>query len=311
MLTNKKNVVLISSVTAAMLAIVKLVGGVLTGSVSVIASAVDSILDIGTSLLNYFAIKKAEQPPDNKHRYGHGKFESLASLFQSGFIIISGLYILYEAYHRFISGEAVKSVEGGIWVMLFSLAVTLLLVALLRFSAKKNKSSILKTESLHYEIDLLTGGGILLGLVLVKITGINAIDPCISVLVALKAIYSAFALGKDVSGDLLDKSLSEKDNAIIADVMAKYSNLITDWHHLRTRAAGAEKFVDMHVMVNRKMTVENAHLITDYIEKDISETLGSADVQIHIEPCEDDCEKESCLLNDKELKEELEKLHNK
>lgn len=113
MLPGKKIATLISVNTAFMLAVVKLIGGVLTGSVSVLASAVDSILDIGSSTVNYFAIKQSEQPPDNDHRYGHAKFESLASLIQAGVITLSGLYILYEAYARFESGKAVKSIEGG------------------------------------------------------------------------------------------------------------------------------------------------------------------------------------------------------
>lgn len=311
MLPGKKIATLISVNTAFMLAVVKLIGGVLTGSVSVLASAVDSILDIGSSTVNYFAIKQSEQPPDNDHRYGHAKFESLASLIQAGVITLSGLYILYEAYARFESGKAVKSIEGGIWVMLFSLAVTFFLVIFLRKVAKKENSSILKTESLHYEIDLLTGGGVLAGLVLVKVTGINAIDPFISVLIALKTVYSALVLGKEVSEDLVDKALDEDDLKKIHGVLNQYNCVIVGWHKLRTRKAGTEKFADLHVQVNRHLTIEDAHTIADMIEKNIAETLGGADVQIHIEPCWDECAHKACNLCDTEIRNEINRLKSK
>lgn len=311
MLPGKKIATLISVNTAFMLAVVKLIGGVLTGSVSVLASAVDSILDIGSSTVNYFAIKQSEQPPDNDHRYGHAKFESLASLIQAGVITLSGLYILYEAYARFESGKAVKSIEGGIWVMLFSLAVTFFLVIFLRKVAKKENSSILKTESLHYEIDLLTGGGVLAGLVLVKVTGINAIDPFISVLIALKTVYSALVLGKEVSEDLVDKALDEDDLKKIHGVLNQYNCVIVGWHKLRTRKAGTEKFADLHVQVNRHLTIEDAHTIADMIEKNIAETLGGADVQIHIEPCENECAHKACTLCDTEIRNEINRLKSK
>jgi cation diffusion facilitator family transporter len=311
MLPNKKYATLISVNTAFVLAVVKLIGGAATGSVSVLASAVDSILDVGSSTVNYFAIKQSEQPPDKDHRYGHAKFESLASLIQAGVITLSGLYILYEAYVRFESGRAVKSIEGGIWVMLFSLVVTFMLVILLRKVAKKENSSILKTESLHYEIDLLTGGGVLLGLVLVRVTGINAIDPFISVLIALKTVYSALVLGKEVSEDLVDKALNEDELVKIRGVLEAYDCVIVGWHKLRTRKAGAEKFADLHVQVNRHLSVEDAHMIADMIENDISETLNGADVQIHIEPCEGECTHKICALCDTEIKNEINRLKNK
>ncbi|MGE4496591.1 MAG: cation diffusion facilitator family transporter [Deferribacterales bacterium] len=311
MLPGKKLATLISVNTAFMLAVVKLIGGVFTGSVSVLASAVDSILDIGSSTVNYFAIRQSEQPPDKDHRYGHAKFESLASLIQAGVITLSGLYILYEAYRRFESGREVKSIEGGIWIMLFSLTVTLLLVIFLRKVAKKENSSILKTESLHYEIDLLTGGGVLLGLVLVKVTGINAIDPFISVLIALKTVYSALVLGKEVSEDLVDKALNEDDLKKIHGVLNQYNCVIVGWHKLRTRKAGAEKFADLHVQVSRLLTIEDAHTIADMIEKEIAQTLGGADVQIHIEPCGDECTHSSCDLCETEIRNEINRLKSK
>lgn len=195
--------------------------------------------------------------------------------------------------------------------MLFSLAVTFFLVIFLRKVAKKENSSILKTESLHYEIDLLTGGGVLAGLVLVKVTGINAIDPFISVLIALKTVYSALVLGKEVSEDLVDKALDEDDLKKIHGVLNQYNCVIVGWHKLRTRKAGTEKFADLHVQVNRHLTIEDAHTIADMIEKDIAETLGGADVQIHIEPCEGECAHKACTLCDTEIRNEINRLKSK
>jgi cation diffusion facilitator family transporter len=295
---SKQAATLISINTAFALAVIKLIGGVATGSVSVLSSAVDSILDIGSSTVNFFAIKASEQPPDAAHRYGHGKFESLASFLQSIVITLSGFYILYEAYKKFTAKEGVKDIEGGLWVMLFSIAVTFALVFMLKRVAKRENSAILKTEALHYEIDLLTGAGVLLGLILVKYTGISAIDPAISVLIALKTVYSAALLGRDVSEDLLDKSLCPDDMAKIRDILDGYSYIIVDYHRVRTRKAGTKKFADMHILVSKYLSIDDAHFIADVIEKEISDALGGADVQIHIEPCEPElthgCSQECC-----------------
>ncbi|WP_022851217.1 cation diffusion facilitator family transporter [Limisalsivibrio acetivorans] len=305
----KKTATLISVNTAFLLAVIKLIGGFWTGSVSVLSSAMDSLLDIGSSTINFFAIRKSEQPPDKDHRFGHGKYEPFAAFFQSIIINLSGAYILYQAYKKFTGDEPIKGLNYGIYIMIFSLAATLALVIMLRAVGRREKSPILKAEAIHYEIDLLTGGGVLASLFLVKFTGLVFFDPLISVIIALKTMYSATSLGKTVSKDLLDEALSPEDMDKIIGVLRSYKCVIVGHHNIRTRSSGPEKFVDMHINVSKYLTVDDAHFIADCIEKDISEQLGGADVTIHIEPCIPEEGNERCeTVCSDEMHESIEKL---
>jgi len=275
----------ISIATAFVLAVFKFTVGLYSGSLMIITSAVDSLLDIGSSSVNYFAIKLAEEPPDKGHPYGHSKYEPLAAFIQSMIIMASGVYILYQAYEKITGEETSIKLNLGILVMVISIIATFLLVLVLRSVAKRTKSPILKADALHYEIDLLTGGGVLFGLIIIKFFSFYIIDPIISVLIAIYIIYSALQLAKEVMADLLDEEIPEEEKQIIKDILEDYDEILHDYHNLRTRKAGASRFIDMHVTLCRRMTVEEAHEIADDIENRIKLTLEAADATIHIDPC--------------------------
>lgn len=298
----------VSILVAVTLTITKGVVGFLVGSLAILSSAVDSMLDIISSSVNYYAIKKSEEPPDETHPFGHGKFESLATFLQSLVILGSGVFILYESYQKFITKGEVLDIDTGLYVMVFSIVVTLLLTRFLKSTAKKIDSMILKADAMHYEIDVLTNGGILISLLLIKATGFYIIDPIISAIISIYIIYSAISLNINVSKDLLDVELPKIIKDDIIKILDSFENLHVDYHKLRTRRSGSQKFLDLHLTLCRHLSLSEAHKISDVIEEKLMKNIKDLDVTIHIDPCDVvNCPGiEAC--NDSKLRLELDKL---
>jgi cation diffusion facilitator family transporter len=276
----------ISIFTATSLAIIKSVIGLMVGSLAIVASAADSILDIISSSLNYYAIKKSEEPPDVDHPFGHGKFESLATFLQSFIILISGLYILYKAYVKLTTPHIMYQVDLGIYVMLFSIVVTFFLSRYLKSVAKKENSQILKADAMHYEIDLLTNAVVLISLIVIKFTGLVFIDAILSLIIAVYIIFEAIKLSYEVSKDLLDTELPKEDVEKIKNILDEFEEFHVDYHNLRTRRAGPKKFMDMHLTLCKNMSLMDAHNIADKIEDKLKESIKDIDVIIHLDPCD-------------------------
>lgn len=287
-MTKKTRAAFFSILVAASLAIIKLVTGLMINSLVIISSAVDSIMDIITSSINYYAIKVSEQPPDKEHPFGHHKYESLATFIQSIIIMGSGFYILYEAHSKWVNNESVTNVNNGVYVMIFSIIATFFLTIFLRHTAKKEESLVLKADSLHYEIDILTNIGVIATLIIIKFTSFEIIDPAVSVLIALYIVYSALKLNFSVTKDLVDTELPINIKEKIIDIIQQYDEYHLDFHRLRTRQAGSKKFIDLHLTLCREVSLEEAHKIADRIEKRIQREIRNSDVIIHIEPCTDD-----------------------
>jgi len=282
----KTKIPILSITVAATLALSKLIVALYTGSMAILSSALDSILDIAASGVNYFALKASEEPPDKAHPYGHGKFESLAAFVQALIIMATGVYLFYKSVMGLIDKKDLSDINTGIYIMLFSMLMTLLLTISLRYYAKKYNSTIILTDAMHYEIDLLTNTGVLVTLFLVKYTGVYQIDFIVSSLISIYIIYSAFELARDVSSILLDKEMSEEDQTKIMNILKEYDESFIDYHKMRTRSSGKTKFVDMHITLCKNMSLNDAHQIADLIEKDLQEKIPELDVIIHIDPCE-------------------------
>lgn len=283
--TNKTKAAKIAMSAAFFLAVIKAVVGFMTGSLSVLASAVDSILDIISSFFNFLAIKKAEQPADTDHQFGHGKYESLAAFIQSLIILGAGITILISAWNKFSSGEQESFSMANIWVMLVSVIVTICLTVYLRYTAKKENSAALEADCAHYAADLYTNIGILIALALMKITGLSFIDPLIAALAAVYIIYSALKLSVNVSKILLDSRVEEETYKKLISVLESFDGYHKDFHRLRTRSSGHEKFIDMHMTLCSKLTLGEVHKIIDEIEEAIKREIPDADITIHPEPC--------------------------
>lgn len=276
--------------TAAGLATLKLVAGVFTGSLAVIASAIDSLLDILMSVVNYLAIRQAEQPADQSHPFGHGKFETLATLVQALVIAVSGGWIVYESIRRLLHGAELQRLGEGMAVLLFSAVISFCLTRYLRRVARETDSSALEADSLHFAMDVYTNLALVAGLALVSLLELPWLDPLLSLLVACYILFAAVQLVRRSLRDVLDEQLPDTVRAEVARLIESHQAHLLDFHNLRTRRAGSQKIMDFHLTVCKHLSVEEAHAIADHLEKRIEQQIAGADVTIHIEPCmREDC----------------------
>ena len=268
-----------------MLAIIKLVIAILSGSMAVMASAIDSLLDILMSGINYMAIRQAEQPPDQSHPFGHGKFETLATLFQALVITGSGGWIIYEAVTRLSSGNRLENINQGIGVLAFSAVVSWVIARHLRKVAKQTDSSALEADSLHFSMDIYSNLGLMAGLLMVRWFDIHWLDSALSILVASYILHEALQLIKRSLTDILDQELPEEIQQQVHQLIISHGGPLAGYHGLRTRRAGSLKIMDFHLEVCKDMTVAEAHKLTESLEKKIMKEIPGADVIIHIDPC--------------------------
>jgi cation diffusion facilitator family transporter len=276
----------LSIATASGLALLKMATGIGTGSMAVLSSAVDSLLDILMSGVNYLAIRQAEQPADENHPFGHGKYETMATLFQAIVIAGSGCWIIYESVRRLLHGTELTRLGSGIAVLLFSTAVSFGLSRYLRRVACKTDSTALEADSLHFAMDVYTNLALVAGLAIVTLAGIPWLDPLLSILVAGYILWEALRLVRTGMKDVLDSELPEAVREEITRLIEENQCDLTGYHNLRTRRAGSQKIMDFHLTVCKHLSVEEAHEIADRLEKRIEAAIRGADVTIHIEPCE-------------------------
>lgn len=274
--------------TAAFLALVKLAAGLFTGSLAMLASAVDSVLDILMSGVNYLAIRQAEQPADESHPFGHGKFETLATLIQSLFIALSGGWIVFESIHRLIRGADLSHLEGGALVLAGSSLASWLISRHLRKVAAATDSSALQADALHFSMDVYTNLALGAGLIAVRFFQASWLDPVLSLLVAFYILYEALHLVRHGLRDVLDTELPEPLRREVERLIEAHHQHIHGYHNLRTRRAGSQKIMDFHLTVCKHLSVEEAHAIADHLEKRIEEEIKGSDVTIHIEPCREE-----------------------
>lgn len=280
----------ISMATATALAVMKLLVGALSGSLAVLASAIDSLLDIGMSLVNYLAVRQAEQPADENHPFGHGKFETLATLFQAAVISLSGGLILFEAVRRLLAGTSLQALDSGMAVLLISAGASWGVTRHLRAVARETDSSALEADALHYAMDVYTNLGLCGGLLAIRLSGATWVDPALSLLVGLYIIKEAIDLLRHGLRDVLDAELPPQIREEVERLINAHSHQLLGFHNLRTRRAGSQKIMDFHLTVCKDLTVKEAHDIADHLEKRIQQRIKGADVTIHIEPCDrEDC----------------------
>lgn len=269
---------------ALFLASVKLVTGLWTHSMAVLASSLDSWMDMAMSFVNLLAAREASKPPDAEHTYGHGKIESLASLFQAIFVGSSGFYVVWESVRRLIYGTFIKEISAGIFIMLASMAVTAILVWRLKSTGKRNKSLILSTEALHYTMDFLANAGILVALILVQLTGAVWWDLLFSFGVAVYILKTALMILRKSIDELLDSSLPPRSHQEIAEVVLGFHPSIVGLHNLRSRHVGSQVFLDLHVEIRGEQDFKKAHDMTEALIKQIQNRFPGADITIHYDP---------------------------
>ncbi|WP_457750053.1 cation diffusion facilitator family transporter [Sulfurimonas sp.] len=284
----EKKATVASSSVAVILVLLKLTVGVLSGSVAVLASAIDSLLDLTVSLFNYFALHNAEKDPDEQFHFGRSKLEPLAAVIEGTIISFSALFILYEAISKITHPAPMEYMGASIYVMIASFIITGFLVAFLNYVAKKTKNMVIRADALHYKTDIFSNGAVLFALVAIEYTGEQLIDPVLGIAIAFYMIYSAIPIVKEGVLMLLDVALPKEDVQKIEKVLQNEPE-ITAYHYLQTRESGSHIFISYHLVFNISISLYDAHLIADKIEAKIKALFPDKKVHIltHMDPYDD------------------------
>ena len=273
-----------ASVAVALILIaVKMAAVLLTGSISILSSLIDSLMDVLASLINLFAVHHALQPPDAEHRFGHGKAEPLAGLGQSAFIAGSAVLLTIEAVRRLFEPQAVTDIPIGIAVMLFSIALTVLLVAFQRYVVRRTGSTVIGADALHYESDVLINGSVIVSLGLSHWLGWQAADPIFAMLIAGYLVRGACTIAQKSLDVLMDREFPDEERARITEIAMSHAD-VTGMHDLRTRRSGLQQFIQLHLEMDGSMRLIDAHEIADEVEAWICEAYPGAEVIIHQDP---------------------------
>jgi ferrous-iron efflux pump FieF len=278
----------LSVAAAGFLIVLKTATGLLTGSISVWASLLDSTMDIFASAINYYAVRAAARPPDEDHRYGHGKAESLAGLFQSFVITASGIFLIREAARRLVTPHPTSQEWLGVGTMAVAGAVSVALVTRLRRVARRTDSPALAADAVHYATDVYTNGAALVALLVVALTGRTVADPLISLAISGFILYSAFEVARDSVNVLMDRRLPRDVDAKVAAVVGRFrSEGVVGFHDLRTRRSGSHKFIDLHLEVESDQSLRQAHDLTERVINAIESEIPRSHVQIHTDPSDE------------------------
>ena len=301
-MTLQKKATVVSSSVAAFLTLMKLTVGIMSGSVAVLASAIDSVLDMFVSLFNYFAISNSEKPADEVFNYGRGKIEALASVIEGVIITMSGLFLLYTAIKKYYSGEVSSYLDTSLVIMVISLFITIILVAYLNAIAKKTNNMVIKADALHYKTDVWVNIAVLASLIIVYLTGYELVDIIIGAAISIFIVYSAYELIEDGVLVLLDRALEENITHEIIEII-KSEQKVNDFHFLKTRGAGDNNFVDVHLVYDCIITLMEAHKASDRIEDKIKllDTTKQWIINIHMDPYDDSDinNVENCIISAK------------
>ena len=273
-----------ASVTvAALLIAVKFAAWLETGSVALLSSLVDSLLDIAASLVNLVAVRHAMSPADREHRFGHGKAEPLAVLGQSAFITGSAMLLLAEAVRRLISPARVENPPAGIAVMIFSIVVTIGLVLYQRHVVRRTGSIAITADELHYRSDLVLNLSVIAALVLGSALDIPILDPLFGAAIGIWIVYSAVRLARLSLIQLMDRELPDEEREKIRAIAQSHPDVVAA-HDLRTRVAGPTSFIQIHIEMNGTLSLIRAHEISDEVEAELRAAYPNAEVIIHQDP---------------------------
>lgn len=254
-----------------------------TGSVAVLASLADSVLDLVASLVTLAGVHWASQPADDEHRFGHGKAEALAALFQVAVIAVSAFAILLRASQRLMEGQASVEPEYGIAVSLVAILVTLALTRYQRSVVRRTGSLAIGTDRIHYESDLFLNGAVIAALVLESYAGIAGADAVFGIAIGLWLLFGAWRASVDAIGQLMDKEWPEEKRRRFVEVAARHPELI-GLHDLRTRTSGTRDFVQFHIWMDPQMTVAAAHAVVEKLEAELGAAFPGTEILIHVDP---------------------------
>ena len=276
------------------LLLMKLVVGFLLGSISVLSEALHSGIDLLAAVIANYSVRKAGKPADDIHKFGHGKFENLSGTIEALLITVAAIIILYEAGRKIFSGNEIELngelIGAGIAIMGISAIANFYVSRKIMKVAKHAESIALEADAYHLTTDVYTSIGVFIGLVLIRLTGNPIFDPVLAIIVALMILKASYDLTKRSISGIMDVKLSDNEEELIRSIIAEHYSDYAEFHNLRSRMSGAERFVDLHLVVPKNQHVVDAHEFCNHLEKDIKEMIPNLSILIHIEPCEADCE---------------------
>jgi len=272
-----------SLAVAGTMIVVKLGAWLMTDSVSLLSSLLDSLLDAASSLVNLVAVHQALIPADREHRFGHGKAEPLASLGQAAFITGSAVLLLIQALQHILTPQPVSNTGIGIAVMVFAIVVTLVLVAYQQSVVRRTGSLVVSADEFHYRADLLLNGGVIVSLLATATVGWVYLDPIFGAAIGVWIIYGAWRVGMKAVVQLMDRELPDDARASIRRIALAHPQ-VRSVHDLRTRAAGPNAFIQIHLEMDGKLTLDEAHRISDEVEAEILAAFPLSEVMIHQDP---------------------------
>ncbi len=274
---------LASVFTAVLLIGAKSVAWGMTGSVSVLSTLIDSLMDVGASLVNAIAVRNALKPADTEHRFGHGKAEPLAGLGQAAFVAGSSLFLVIEAVDRVITPAPITRQGFGIAVMVFSIVATIVLVMFQSYVIRRTKSLAISADSLHYKGDVLIHGSVIVSLLLSANLNITYLDPLFGVGIALYLLWNARSIAMNALHELMDRELGEEDRERVVTIAMAHPE-VRDIHDLRTRSAGPRSFIQFHLELDKNISLLRAHEISDDVEAKVRAAFPGSGVIIHQDP---------------------------
>ena len=274
---------LAATLVATLLLIIKIFAWWYTGSVSILAALVDSLVDIAASLTNLLVVRYSLQPADEEHTFGHGKAESLAALAQSMFISGSALFLFLTGIQHLITPEPMRAPLVGIVVTVAALITTLMLVTFQRWVVRKTRSQAVRADMLHYQSDVMMNGAILVALAL-SWYGLHRADALFALGIGVWILYSALRMGYEAIQSLLDRALPDDERQAIVDIVAAWPG-VRGAHDLRTRQSGPTRFIQLHLEMEDNLPLVQAHLIAEQVEQAILSRFPGSDVIIHQDPC--------------------------
>jgi cation diffusion facilitator family transporter len=298
---NKVGVARLSVLSNTVLVAFKLAVGMAINSVSVLSEAIHSGLDLVAAIIAFFAVSRSGKPPDAEHQYGHGKIENVSGVIEALLIFAAAAWIIREAIVKLITGAEVEMPIWGLIVMGFSAVVNWIVSSLLMKTAQETDSIALEADAQHLRVDVYTSAGVAGGLLLIWISGIQMFDPLIAIGVGLLILKAACDLTRKAFLPLLDTSLPLQEEKKIREIIAAYGANYVGYHQLRTRKAGSERFIDLHLVMPQHLNISESHMVCDAIEEKIREAYPSSHVLIHVEPCRvgydcPDCTQRECKL---------------
>lgn len=267
----------------------KFVAYLLTGSVAILSDAAESVVNVVAANIALVSLVVAARPPDRGHPYGHGKAEYLSSATEGWLILLAGVWIIFTAGQRLVQPQPLRNLDAGLIVLAVATVANYLTARFLLRVSREAGSIALEADARHLLVDVVTSLGVLAGLLLVRGTRIQVLDPAVGVVVALQILSMGIRVIRQSIGGLMDTSLPADEEAIVRAILSEHKDEIVNYHALRARQVGNVRFIDLHLVLHRNLSVGQAHSLTDHLEDHIREKLPGADITIHVEPCGPDC----------------------